>query len=228
MTAMAPFKNRTQAGELLAELLHKYAVDEHAADSSTLILALPRGGIPVGHAISAALGIPLDILIVRKLGVPWHEEYAMGAVASGGIQVLQQEILDKADIPQSAVEAATHRELREIERREQLYRAGRPAIPLEGKTVILVDDGLATGSTMLAAVRAVASRKPRKIIVAVPVGAADSCGKLAAEADEVICLRTPSPFIAVGKWYEDFPQVSDDEAVSLLSAARANHAGERP
>ena len=210
------FRDRMQAGELLAEHLH-----EHAGARDTVLLALPRGGIPVAYAISKALGIPLDILVVRKLGVPGHEEYAMGAVARGGIKVLQQEVLDKAGIPPSAVDAAVKRELEEIDRRERLYRGGRPAIPLEGKTVILVDDGLATGSTMLAAVQA-ARQQAQRVIVAVPVGAADSCAKLAAEADKVVCLRSPLPFYAVSVWYDEFAQVSDEEACSLLE--RSNDA----
>lgn len=214
MDTVVPFRDRLQAGQLLAERLRGH-ID--AADA--VLLALPRGGIPVGYAISSALGIPLDIVVVRKLGVPGHEEYAMGAVARGGIQVLQQEILEKADIPASAVDAAVQRELQEIDRRERLYRAGRPAIPLEGKTAIVVDDGLATGSTMLAAVRAAARQQPRLVIVAVPVGAADSCAKLNAEADEVVCLHTPTPFFAVSLWYEEFGQLSDEEACSLLARA---------
>lgn len=213
MRESAPFKNRMQAGELLAERLR-----HHASAGDAILLALPRGGIPVAYAISRALHIPLDILLVRKLGVPGHEEYAMGAVARGGVKVVQQEVLDKVGIPASAVETAVRRELEEIERRERLYRAGRPALALEGKTAILVDDGLATGATMLAAVQAVRSQA-RRVVVAVPVGAADSCAKLAAEADEVICLRSPLPFYAVSLWYEEFDQVGDEEACRLLERA---------
>jgi predicted phosphoribosyltransferase len=214
MERWAPFRNRLQAGKQLAEHLRG-----HADIADAVLLALPRGGIPVGYAMSAELGIPLDIIVVRKLGVPRHEEYAMGAVARGGVRVLQQEVLDKAGIPASAVDAAVRRELQEVDRREHLYRAGRPALPLEGKTAILVDDGLATGSTMQAAVRAVRLQHPRRVIIAVPVGAADSCAKLATEADEVVCLHTPSPFLAVSVWYEEFEQLGDEEACSMLTHA---------
>lgn len=214
MERWTPFRNRLHAGKQLAERLRG-----HPDVAGAVLLALPRGGIPLGHAMSAELGIPLDIIVVRKLGVPGHEEYAMGAVARDGIQVLQQEILDKAGIPESSVDAAVRRELQEVDRRECLYRAGRPAIPLEGKTVILVDDGLATGSTMLAAVRAARKQQPQRVIVAVPVGAADSCIRLAEEADEVVCLHTPSPFLAVSVWYEEFEQLGDEEARSLLTRA---------
>lgn len=211
MARLKAFKDRKQAGELLAERLAAYA-----GRSDVILLALPRGGVPVAFAISRKLNIPLDVLIVRKLGVPGHAEYAMGAVASGDIRVLQQDVLDALDIPSAAVEAITQRELHEIERREALYRDDRPAPSLRGRIVILVDDGLATGATMLAAVQAVRQEEPAHVIIAVPVAAPDTCEKLAAEADEVICLNTPSPFYAVGIWYEDFSQTSDDEVRNLL------------
>lgn len=214
MIRLRSFKDRKQAGELLAEQLADYA-----GHSDAVLLALPRGGVPVAFAISQKLGIPLDVLIVRKLGVPDHVEYAMGAVASGGICVLQQDVLDTLDIPAAAVEEAAQRELREIERRETLYRAGQPPIPLRDRVAILVDDGLATGSTMLAAVQAVRKQEPARIVIAVPVGADDTCEKLATEVDEFVCLSTPSPFYAVGMWYEDFSQTSDDEVKSLLQQA---------
>lgn len=214
MARLKAFKDRTQAGELLAERLAAYA-----GRSDVILLALPRGGVPVAFAISRKLNIPLDVLIVRKLGVPGHAEYAMGAVASGGIRVLQQNVLDALDIPSAAVEAITQRELHEIERREALYRDDRPTSSLRERIVILVDDGLATGATMLAAVQAVRQEEPARVIIAVPVAAPDTCEKLAAEADEVICLNTPSPFYAVGIWYEDFSQTSDDEVRNLLRQA---------
>lgn len=214
MIRFRSFQDRKQAGELLAEQLAAYA-----GRADALLLALPRGGVPVAFVISQKLGIPLDVMIVRKLGVPDHVEYAMGAVASGGVRVIQQDVLDTLDIPPATVEEVAQRELREIERREALYRTGRPAIPLRDRVAILVDDGLATGSTMLAAVQAVRQQEPARVVVAVPVGAADTCEKLAAEVDELVCLSTPSPFYAVGIWYEDFSQTSDDEVRSLLRQA---------
>jgi len=214
MAKLKAFKNRRQAGELLAERL-----DAYAGHSDAILLSLPRGGVPVAFSISRKLNIPLDILIVRKLGVPGHAEYAMGAIASGGLRVLQQDVLDTLDISPAVVETITQRELREIERRERLYRDNRPTPSLHDRIVILVDDGLATGSTMLAAVQAVRQEEPKRVIVAVPVAAPDTCQKLAAEADEIVCLSTPSPFYAVGIWYEDFSQTSDDEVRNLLRQA---------
>jgi putative phosphoribosyl transferase len=208
------FKNRMHAGKQLAKPLAAYARHPDA-----IVLALPRGGVPVGSAVADALEVPLDVMLVRKLGVPWHRELAMGAVASGGQRVLASEVVDMLGIDQETIDTVTQRELLEIERREKLYRSGRPALPLQDRTVILVDDGLATGSTMLAAVQAVRREHPARVIVAVPVAASDTCRKLGAEADGIVCLRTPEPFYAVGLWYEDFMQTTDEEVIQLLDEA---------
>jgi putative phosphoribosyl transferase len=184
------------------------------------VLALPRGGVPVGFSVARRLDVPLDIVLVRKLGVPGHEEYAFGAVASGGLHVLQTDVIDTLDIPTPEVEAIMQRELKEIERREKLYRAGRPPPQLQGRVAILVDDGLATGSTMLAAVRALRQANPARLVAAAPVASVEACRELGTEVDEMICVRTPDPFYAVGLWYEDFEQTSDIEVIELLDAAR--------
>lgn len=219
MAQQKRFKDRRQAGELLAQKLVHYS-----GRANTIVLALPRGGVPVGFAVAEALGIPLDILLVRKLGVPGREEYAMGAIASGGLRMLQDIVVNMLGIPDAAIKEATRRETRELERREKLYRAGRPAPSLQGRTVILIDDGLATGSTMLVAVRAVRRENPAHIIVAVPTASNEACSKIAAEADDVVCLSIPSPFYAVGAWYEDFGQTSDAEVQDLLAQAQARFA----
>jgi putative phosphoribosyl transferase len=208
------FKDRMHAGQLLAKRLEAYARRPDA-----IVLALPRGGVPVGYAVAKALELPLDVMLVRKLGVPGHEELAMGAVASGGQLVLAPDVVQMLGIPDEIIEAAARRELAEIERREKLYRSGRPPLQLQDRVVILVDDGLATGSTMLAAVQAVRTQNPARVVVAVPVGAPDTCRKLSSEADEVICLRTPEPFYAVGLWYENFTQTTDEEVIRLLNEA---------
>lgn len=228
------FKDRVQAGGLLAQRLQAYA-----KRPDVIVLALPRGGVPVGFCVAQALEVALDVLIVRKLGMPGHEEYAMGAIASGGWCVLQDAMLAGQRIPQEAIDAVKRRELLELERREQLYRANRPAPQLRRRTVILVDDGLATGSTMLAAVRALRQAEPARIVVAVPVAAAETCRELGARVDQIICLRTPEPFHAVGKWYQNFDQTTDQEVISLLEKAEreqqqrvladaAAHGGSRP
>ena len=217
------FRDRVQAGQVLAGLLGAYA-----NRPEVLVLALPRGGVPVGYEVAAALQAPLDVFIVRKLGVPGHEEYAMGALASGGVRVLSDNVLRLLDIDDATVEAVTRSEQEELERRERLYRGDRPAPELRDRTVILVDDGLATGATMLAAVKALRQRKPApgRIVVAVPTAAAETCESLRREADEVVCATTPEPFRAVGLWYEDFSQTSDDEVRELL--ARAGHGAPAP
>jgi putative phosphoribosyl transferase len=223
MTTLKRFKNRTQAGELLAQKLVAYA---HHPDA--IVVALPRGGVPVGFVIATALEVPLDILLVRKLGIPGYEEHAMGAIASGGLCVLQPMVLDRLKIPPSTIEQVAHRELDEIKRREKLYRAGRPALPLHNRVVILVDDGLATGSTMTVAVQAVRNQNPARVIIAVPIAAQEACKDLGAKADEIICLDTPSPFYAVGLWYDDFSQTSDHEVKSLLEEAERQQAPRSP
>jgi putative phosphoribosyl transferase len=206
------FTDRAEAGRVLAERLARYARRE-----DVLVLALPRGGVPVGFEIAKALGSPLEVFVVRKLGVPGHEELAMGAIAAGGIKTLNEDLVRDAGISQEQVESVVHRELAELERREREYRGDRPSVEVGGKTVILVDDGLATGSTMRAAVTAVGKLKPRRIVVAVPVGDPSTCDSLRGEADEVECAITPSQMAAISLWYEKFPQTSDGEVRSLLA-----------
>lgn len=208
------FRDRRDAGRVLARELAAYA-----ERNDLLVLALPRGGVPVAFEVAQALHAPLDVFIVRKLGVPGHEEYAMGALASGDVRVLNDEVVRSLQIPEAAVEAVTRSERLELERRERLYREGRPAPDVRGRCAILVDDGLATGATMLAAVRAVRALQPARTVVAVPTAAAETCGQLRNEADEVICATTPEPFRAVGLWYEDFSQTDDDEVRALLALA---------
>lgn len=209
------YADRAEAGRVLAERLKPLA-----GRPDLVVLALPRGGVPVAYEIARRLGAPLDVFVVRKLGVPGHEELAMGALASGGVRVLNQDLIDELGIPDRVIEAVTVREQNELERRERAYRGTRPAPDLRGKTVVLVDDGLATGNTMRAAVEAVRAQKPARVIVAVPVAARASCEELAEVADEVVCGRTPEPFRAVGLWYDDFEQTSDEEVGALLSQAQ--------
>src|SRR3954447_7609400 len=197
------FQDRAEAGRDLARMLAKYAYRP-----DVIVLALPRGGVPVGFEIAEALHAPLDVFIVRKLGVPDHEEYAMGALASGGVRVLNRNVVRLLDIPDTAVESVIRSEQRELERREHLYRADRPVLALRGRTVILVDDGLATGSTMLATVRALQAQQPERIVVAVPTVSAETLEDLRSEADEVICATIPKPFGSAGFWYDDFSQTS--------------------
>jgi putative phosphoribosyl transferase len=219
--AAVVFRDRRHAGRALAQVLTAYA-----NRPDVIVLALPRGGVPVAFEVAEALHSPLDVFIVRKLGVPGHEEYAMGALASGGVRVLNKNVMRILDIPDTAVETVTRSEQRELERRERLYRGDRPAPDVHGRTVILVDDGLATGSTMLAAVKALHTQHPGRIVVAVPTASAETCEDLRSEADEVICATTPEPFRAVGLWYEDFSQTSDEEVRELL--ARARHDAAHP
>jgi len=214
------YRDRTEAGRLLAARLAKYA-----NRSDVIVLALPRGGVPVAFEVAQALHVTLDVFIVRKLGAPGHEELAMGAVASGGVRVINEQVVQQLGIPSALLDQVAERELREIDRRDRSYRGDRPHPDVSGKTVILVDDGLATGATMLAAVRALRAQQPARIVVAVPVAAAETCDALRPEVDEIVCASTPEPFFAVGLWYHDFAQTTDEEVHDLL--ARAEHADVR-
>ena len=211
------FTDRREAGRTLARLLMAY----HGANA--IVLALPRGGVPVAFEVARALHLPLDVFVVRKLGIPGHEEYAMGAIASGGVRVMNPDV-DGLRIPREAIDEVTQRESRELARREMHYRGDRPPVDLAGQTAILVDDGLATGSTMRAAVRAVRQLQPSRIVVAVPVASPEACDALHGEADQVICAVTPHPFVAVGAWYLRFDQTSDEEVRELLESSRAETA----
>jgi predicted phosphoribosyltransferase len=206
------FRNRTDAGRQLAEKLAAYA-----DRPDVLVLALPRGGVPVGFEVARALGAPLDVFLVRKLGVPGHEELAMGAVATAGVRVLNDEIVRGLGISEREIDAVVARELHELTRRERLYRGDCPPPDVAGRTVILVDDGLATGATMRAAVAALRRQPQARIVIAVPTASPDTCEALKAEADDVVCAITPEPFFAVGHWYEDFTQTTDDEVRELLA-----------
>jgi predicted phosphoribosyltransferase len=212
------FRDRTDAGRRLAAKLRTLA-----GRDDVIVLALPRGGVPVGYEVARSLGVPLDVFLVRKLGTPGREELAMGAIASGGVRVLNTEVVRVLGITPDEIAEAAAAEEEELRRREEAYRDSRPALDLRGKTVILVDDGLATGSTMRAAVAAVRKFGPARVIVAVPVGAAETCAEFRSVADDVVCVDTPEPFFAVGNWYMDFAQTTDDEVRELL--ARAAGAG---
>src|SRR4051812_36572818 len=205
------FADRAEAGRVLASKLKKYA-----GRPDVLVLALPRGGVPVGYEIAVALHAPLDVFLVRKLGLPGHEELAMGAIATSGVRVLNPDVVRPLQISDEIIDAVAQQELRELERRERLYRDDRPPPEVHGRIVILVDDGLATGSTMRAAIAALRQQEPARIIVAVPVGAAETCAEFHSEADEVVCARTPEPFYAVGLWYSDFSQTTDEEVREFL------------
>ena len=214
-----PFQDRTEAGRLLGESLRqRYGQREDA-----LVLGLPRGGVPVAYQVASAIGAPLDVFIVRKLGVPGHEELAMGAIASGGVHVLNDDVLHYMPMSSKTIDSVAAREQRELERRETSYRGSKPPHDVAGRTVFVVDDGLATGSTMRAAVRALRQMNAHEVIVAVPVAAEETCDSLQREADDIICLRTPSPFQAVGLWYEDFSQTTDEEVHALLERAQKVH-----
>jgi putative phosphoribosyl transferase len=211
------FRDRHEAGRALAALLHPYS-----GRGDVIVLALPRGGVPVGYEVARTLGVPLDVFLVRKLGVPGHEELAMGAIATGGVQFLNTDVVRAMHIRPEQIQHAAEREAGELRRRERAYRRDRPAPALAGRTVIVVDDGLATGATMHAAVRAIRGMRPARIVVAVPVGATDTCAALREAADEVVCAETPEPFYAVGMWYDRFDQTDDAEVRYLLADATAS------
>jgi len=217
------FRDRHEAGVALAERLTAFA-----RRIDVVVLALPRGGVPVGYEVAVALGVPLDVFTVRKLGVPGHPELAMGAIASGGVQVLNDEVLQWLRPSAGVVEAVARAESTELDRRERLYRGGRPLAPIEGRTVILVDDGLATGSTMRAAVAAVRRLRAGRVIVAAPVGARDTCDAMRRVADDVVCVVSPEHFVAVGAWYLDFSETSDDEVRRLLQSFTAQDVASSP
>jgi putative phosphoribosyl transferase len=213
-----PFADRMEAGRLLASELSSRKIAPDAA----VVLALARGGVPVGFAIAEWLRLPLDVIVVRKLGVPWQPELAMGAIA-GGVRILDDRLIRRLGISDDEVEEILAREQAEMMRREELFRGGKPALRPHGQSAIIVDDGLATGSTMLAAVRHVRSLEPARVIVAVPVGSREACYRLRREADaadELVCLATPDAFFAVGEWYSDFRQVGDAEVRNLLAESR--------
>jgi len=210
-----PFADRTQAGSQLGQALRAYA-----GRSDVVILALPRGGVPVAFEIMKAINATLDLMLVRKLGTPGQEELAMGAIAAGGVQLLNPDIVESLRIPAAAIEAVAKRERKELERRQRAYRGDRPFPDVTQRCVILVDDGLATGATMRTAIKALRQQHPARIVVAVPVAPPETILTLQQEADEVICLATPRPFWAIGQWYLDFPQVSDEEVKDLLQRAQ--------
>jgi putative phosphoribosyl transferase len=211
----AIFRNRTEGGKMLAALLKDYVQQNH----NILVLTLPRGGVPVGYEIAKALKAPLDVFLVRKLGVPGHEELAMGAIAQGGVRVLNERVLQSMNIPENVLEDVTNREQQELERRAHLYRGNRPPLEIEGRTIILVDDGLATGASMRAAVQALQQLHPAKIIVAVPVAALATYKEFCQLVDEVVCAHTPDLFYGVGLWYQDFSQVPDEVVHNILQSA---------
>jgi predicted phosphoribosyltransferase len=209
------FEDRAEAGRVLAGMLSAYADRTDA-----IVLALPRGGVPVGYEVASLLRLPLDVFLVRKLGVPGHEELAMGAIATGGVRVLNDDVVGPLGIEMATIDRVSAREQEELERRDAAYRGGRPRPAVRGRTVILVDDGLATGSTMLVAIRALRQQEPARIVVAVPTAAPSVCAEIGRECDEIICAITPEPFYAVGLWYDDFSETTDDDVRRLLEHAR--------
>jgi putative phosphoribosyl transferase len=210
------FRDRAEAGRELA-----HALQEYAGRSDVVVLALPRGGVPVAYEVARALEAPLDVCVVRKLGLPGQPELAMGAIASGGERVLNEKVVAEADVSDEEIEEVAAREQEELSRLEPMYRGDRPPLAVEGRTVLLVDDGLATGSTIRAALAAVRRQRPARRVVAVPVAPPQTCAALRGDADEVVCIRTPEIFGAVGAWYEHFPQTSDAEIRDLLERAVA-------
>ncbi len=211
-----PIPDRRAAGRALAE-----ALDRYAGRKDVIVLALPRGGVPVAAEIARGLDVPLDVMLVRKLGAPWQPELAMGAIASGGVRVMNDEVVRGMGISPEAIEQVAQEELKELERRERAYRGNRPWPDLTDKTVILVDDGLATGATMHAAIDAVRAQNPAQIVVAVPVAPPDTVRALEPLVDEVVCLFQPEPFMAIGQWYQDFSQLTDAEVQALLEEQEA-------
>lgn len=211
---MMQFRNRVEAGQQLAKRLTKYV-----NRPDVLVLALPRGGVPVGYEVAQALKAPLDVFVVRKLGVPGHEELAMGAIASGGVRVLNGSVVEGLSIPEDVIDAVAARELRELERRERAYRDDRPAPDMQGRTVILVDDGIATGSTMKAAIKALRQLEAARIVVATPTAALSTVREMGPDVDELVAVMTPADFAGVGQWYEDFSQTTDEEVRELLERA---------
>lgn len=212
---MKPFANRTDAGRRLVRRLEHYA-----RRSDVLVLALPRGGLPVGYEVAKALGAPLDVLVIRKLGLPGQPELAMGAIASGGVRVLNPDVVDSLAIPEDVLERVAASEEAELERRDRAYRGNRPPPDVRGRVVILVDDGIATGSTVRAALRVLRAQAPARLVVAVPTAAREIFEELEQEADEVIVVMTPSPFMAISLWYDDFSQLTDEEVRRFLDEAR--------
>jgi len=208
--------DRRDAGRRLAGRLEKYA-----GRDDTIVLGMPRGGVVVAFEVARALGVPLDVFIVRKLGVPWQKELAMGAISSGGVRVLNDEVVGSLGLTEDQIEAIAAREQAVLEEREREYRGHSTPLELSGKTVILVDDGLATGASMRAAIQSLKNHRPARIVVAVPTGESGTCAELGREVDEIICLMTPRPFVAVGLAYEDFSQTSDEEVIDLLERARS-------
>lgn len=215
---MTLFNDRKDAGKELAMALGQYA-----DNSNVVVLALPRGGVPVAYEVAKALQAPLDVMVVRKLGVPGHQELAMGAIASGNIRVMNQDIVTQLNISQQSIDEVIKSECLELERRERLYRGDKGGCEIGNKTIILVDDGIATGATMRAAIAAIKQQTPAQLVVAVPTSAQDTCNAISQEVDKVVCLSTPEPYIAVGCWYRHFSQTSDDE-VSLLLRMASEHA----
>ena len=211
---MALFRDRMDAGRKLAQKLIAYA-----GRTDVIVLALPRGGVPVAYEVARALHAPLDIFIVRKLGLPGHEELAIGAIASGSARVLNKDIIQYLNISEEAIDAIAQRELQELERRERAYRGNRPPLNVENHTIILIDDGLATGASMRAAVAGLRAQNPAHIVVAVPTAAPETCEALEPEVDQMICATTPEPFYGVSRWYEDFSQTTDEEVKTLLAEA---------
>lgn len=212
---MRRFIDRADAGRCLTPLL------EHLRKQNVIVLGLPRGGVPVAYEVAHTLGAPLDVLNVRKLGVPWHEELAMGAVATGGVRVLNDEVIRAAGITPAAIAEATDIKRAELEVRERVYRGSRPAPDLRGRTVLLVDDGIATGATVRAAIAVVRAQKPARIVLAVPVAQASICSELSHEVDEFICVIKPDDLYAIGLWYDEFPQLTDRDVQAILARAAA-------